>query len=112
MRTAASPLFIMLFSIAAIWRGLVAFFPALRTNKRKERKPIPKAHGIFYLTAGLLGFLYSLYVIYIFAGGTHVIFPIANKTLFRSADVVLIVFLVAPFFLRIIIGKNKAKNDT
>lgn len=45
---ALSPLIITLFSLAVIYRGFVAFFPSLRGDHRKKRKPIPKARGIIY----------------------------------------------------------------
>ena len=92
---APSPLIILVFAIACIYRGFVAFFPSLRGENRKNRKPIPQTHGVLYFLIGTFLFLYSVYVIYVFIGGSYRILPIKDRILFRSADL----FLLTPFIL-------------
>ena len=99
---APSPFIILLFSVAAIYRGCVAFFPSLRGENKKKRKTVPKAHGIIYFLVGALGFLYSLYVIYVFAGGTLRLCSIDDEMLFRIADMLLFAPIVLLFVLSIL----------
>ena len=111
----ASPLIILMFSLAVIYRGVVAFFPQLRGKNKKQRVSIPKTHGIAYFFFGLLGFFYSLYVIYVFANGAFRIFPIDDKTLFASADLLLvspmILGIVALILTKIFPDKKKENKD-
>lgn len=111
---APSPLFILIFSLALIYRGFVAFFPSLRGENKKKRKPIPRLQGIVYLFAGLLGSLYSVYVIYVFAGGSFRVLPIEDETLFRSTDMLLlapiVLALVFAIIKRVFSGKRKGSE--
>jgi len=115
MKTSPSPLIILLFSFAAIYRGCVAFFPSLRGENKKKRKPVPKAQGVIYFLVGVLGVLYSLYVIYVFAGGTLRILSIDDEMLFRSADILLFAPIVLLFILsllkKVFLGKKNDKED-
>ena len=107
---ALSPLIILIFSLAVIYRGFVAFFPQLRGENRKKRKSIPKTHGIIYFFFGFLGLLYSLYVIYVFAGGAFRILPIDDKILFASADILLVSPIVLGFITLILTKIFPDKN--
>ena len=116
---APSPLFILLFSIALIYRGFVAFNPSLRAENKKNRKPIPKLYGIVYFFFGLSGVVYSLYVIYVFAGGAVRLLPVDDKVLFLSSDLLLFAPIAFSFVLYFIVSiwenlfpnKKKKKED-
>lgn len=109
-----TPIVLLVFALALIYRGLVAFFPSLRGENKKQRKAVPKLDGSICLLVGLLGVLYSVYVIYVFAGGSVRIFSIENEALFRSADLLLLAFIFVPivilFFKSIFNRKKDSEN--
>ena len=108
---APSPLIILLFSLAIVYRGFVAFFPFLRGKNKKKRKPVPRAQGIVCFLVGAAGLFFSSYVLYVFAGGQHRLLPITDKTLFFVADMLLFAPIVFLFVLRLFTREKKSGSE-
>ena len=94
------PLFSLILSVACIYRGLLAFFPKLRRNKRKKREPVPKTKGILYILVGSAGAIYSIYVIYAFLSG--------NKEAVKFFETIILV-LMGIWILDFILFKKDRK---
>ena len=110
-----TPVFLLLLFIAGIYVGLTAFFPAWRNTGRKKRKLLSKTRGSIYIAICVPGLIFTIYIIYIFCGGTNTILPLTSEQLFRSADILMLATLVVPALLgtvfRAISGKNKPTEN-
>lgn len=103
---APTPFFLLLLFISCLYVGLIAFFPSLRSsNSRKKREPVTKVRGVVYISIGVIGLIYTLYVIYVFCGGSCIILPVSDKMLFRSADAIFFLLIIGS----IIIGAIRQK---